>query len=268
MDTMHAPTLLLVDDEPSILAALRRLLRHDGYAILACADPLEALAVLAEQPVDVILTDQRMPGMSGVEFLRRVKEAYPDTVRIVLSGYTDLQFVTDAINEGAVYKFLTKPWDDEQLREQIRAAFRGKAIADENRRLTAALQAANVELERHAREVERQAGLLETTLDTLREVLAVIPWPILGVDDDGLIALANAAAEQLPGGDGAPLLGRTPADLLGEAVSTRLRATERDATELVVELAGRRYRVLCRPMARHSRSRGTLLVLMPEGARS
>lgn len=267
MSTPRAPTLMLVDDEPNILAALKRLLRHDGYTILSCDDPLQALAVLAEQPVDVILSDQRMPGMSGVEFLRRVKEAYPDTMRIVLSGYTDLQFVTDAINEGAVYKFLTKPWDDEQLREQIRAAFRSKDIADENRRLTLALQAANVELERHAREVERQAGLLETTLDTLWEVLAVIPWPILGVDEDGLIALANAAAEHLPGGDGAPLLGRAPAELLGETVSTWLGATDRDATETVVELAGRRYRVLRRPMGRHSRSRGMLLVLVPEDAR-
>jgi len=74
--------------------------------------------------VQVILSDQRMPGMSGTEFLSQVKEMYPDTVRIVLSGFTDLASVTESINRGAIYKFLTKPWDDDALRAQVLEAFR------------------------------------------------------------------------------------------------------------------------------------------------
>ena len=80
--------------------------------------------MLAENPVQVIGSDQRMPEMSGTEFLNVVKQLYPDTVRIILSGYTDLGVVTDSVNRGAVFKFLTKPWDDELLREQVRDAFR------------------------------------------------------------------------------------------------------------------------------------------------
>jgi diguanylate cyclase (GGDEF)-like protein/PAS domain S-box-containing protein len=116
-------TLLLVDDEPSILAALRRMLRRDGYRIVTAGSAREGLELLARQAVQVILSDQRMPEMNGAEFLVRVKELYPDTVRIVLSGYTELESILKAVNEGAIYKFLTKPWDDDLLRQHIRDAF-------------------------------------------------------------------------------------------------------------------------------------------------
>ena len=117
-------TILLVDDEPNIVRALSRTLRRDGYRILTANSPAEGLEVLAREAVDVIVSDQRMPGMSGTEFLSMVRDMYPNTVRIVLSGYTDLTTVTDAINRGAIYKFLTKPWEDEDLRKHIREAFR------------------------------------------------------------------------------------------------------------------------------------------------
>ncbi len=117
-------TLLIVDDEPNILNALRRLLRRESYEVLTASSPTEAFDLLARYDVQVIVSDQRMPEMSGTEFLARVKQLYPQTVRIVLSGYTDLESLTDAINRGAIYRFLVKPWNDESLRLQIREAFR------------------------------------------------------------------------------------------------------------------------------------------------
>ncbi|HZV65085.1 MAG TPA: EAL domain-containing protein [Telluria sp.] len=117
-------TLLLVDDEPSVLSSLQRLLRHDGYHIL-CADSAAAgFELLAQYDVQVIVCDQRMPNMSGTEFLGRVKEMYPDTFRIVLSGYTDLESIMQAVNKGAIYRFYTKPWDNKVLRKELRAAFK------------------------------------------------------------------------------------------------------------------------------------------------
>jgi diguanylate cyclase len=116
--------LLLVDDEENVLRALVRVLRRDGYVIHTATNATEGFELLAKNRVQVIVSDQRMPGISGTQFLSRVKEMYPDTMRIVLSGYTDLATLTDAINRGAIYKFLTKPWDDEDLRQQVQDAFR------------------------------------------------------------------------------------------------------------------------------------------------
>jgi CheY-like chemotaxis protein len=117
------PTLLLVDDEENILRALTRVLRSEGYRILTAASAHAGLELLRQHEVQVILSDQRMPEVSGTEFLSKVKRMYPDTVRIMLSGYSDAAAVTDAINRGTIYKFLTKPWNDEDIRLQVRGAF-------------------------------------------------------------------------------------------------------------------------------------------------
>lgn len=117
-------TLLLVDDEPGVLSALKRLLRRENYRILTASSGEEGLALLAEHEVGVILTDQRMPGMSGTEFLARARSMHPRAVRMVLSGYTGLESVTEAINRGEVFKFLTKPWEEKELLDAVREAFR------------------------------------------------------------------------------------------------------------------------------------------------
>jgi len=121
--SQDGPTLLLLDDEENILRALARLFRRDGYRVLAANNVQDAFDLLATNDVQVILSDQRMSDMSGTEFLGRVKRMYPGTVRLVLSGYTDLATVTEAINRGEIYRFLTKPWNDDELREHIRLAF-------------------------------------------------------------------------------------------------------------------------------------------------
>jgi CheY-like chemotaxis protein len=123
------PTLLLVDDEPSICSALTRSLRQDGYRILSAGSGEEALQLLALNAVQVIISDQRMPSMSGTEFLGKVARLYPATVRILLSGYTDLKVVTEGVNQGAVYQFISKPWDDDTLRQKVSDAFRRQRLA-------------------------------------------------------------------------------------------------------------------------------------------
>lgn len=117
-------TLLIVDDEPNNLSTLRRLLRREGYRVLTASGGQEGLNLLALNKVQVIISDQRMPNMSGTQFMRVVRELYPDTIRIVLSGFTDLAAVTDSVNQGELFKFMTKPWDDGELVRNIRDAFR------------------------------------------------------------------------------------------------------------------------------------------------
>jgi predicted signal transduction protein with EAL and GGDEF domain len=120
---LPAQTLLIVDDDVNVLSSLHRLFRRDGYHILTAQSPAEGFELLALHRVQVIVCDQRMPVMSGTEFLSKVKEMYPETIRIILSGYTGLEAVLDSINRGAIYRFYTKPWDDTQLRDNIRLAF-------------------------------------------------------------------------------------------------------------------------------------------------
>jgi response regulator RpfG family c-di-GMP phosphodiesterase len=196
--------LLLVDDEENILRSLNRLLRRDGYQILTASSGDEGLELLKEHDVGVILSDQRMPGMSGVEFLSKVKNSYPDNVRMVLSGYTDLQSVTDAINEGAIYKFLTKPWDDELLRTNVRKAFEHYEMAHENERLTEELRKVNVELEkanqRLASDNQQQSRVIDInqkSLHTAQEVLENLPVGVLGIAEDGMIAVLNHTAQEI-----------------------------------------------------------------------
>lgn len=115
--------LLLLDDEENVLRSLARLFRRDGYRILTASTVREAFDLLASHRPQVIVSDQRMADMPGTEFLSRVRDLYPDTVRLVLSGYTDLATITDAINRGAIYRFLVKPWNDDELRGHINDAF-------------------------------------------------------------------------------------------------------------------------------------------------
>ncbi|MCW8827019.1 MAG: EAL domain-containing protein [Gammaproteobacteria bacterium] len=116
-------TILIVDDEENILRSLKRLLRRDGYRIQTATHADEALELMAKNHVQVILSDMRMPGISGTELLKQIRDLYPDTIRMILSGYADISAVTEAVNSGWLYKFLVKPWDDDDLKHQIKDAF-------------------------------------------------------------------------------------------------------------------------------------------------
>ncbi len=117
-------TLLLVDDDADALDLLHGVLAQDGYQVLTARSAAEALELLALNDVQVIVCDQRMPAMSGSQFLDLVRGLHPDTLRIILSGYADLEAIIDAINCGAIYRFYKKPWTGDVIREDIRSAFR------------------------------------------------------------------------------------------------------------------------------------------------
>ncbi|MGY6277164.1 EAL domain-containing protein [Methylomonas sp. MgM2] len=120
--------VLLVDDEANILSSLKRLLRREGYIVLTACSGQQGLELMATHKVGVVISDARMPHMTGADFLSKVRQMHPDCVRIMLSGYTDIQAVTEAVNKGEIYKFLTKPWDSDDLRETVRKAFLYKEV--------------------------------------------------------------------------------------------------------------------------------------------
>ena len=113
--------LLVIDDEPDLVQSVIDLLRLE-YRVLGATRVSEGLQIMARESVHVVMTDQRLPGMTGVEFLKRVKETYPDTVRLLFTAYADIETVTDAINQGNVYGYISKPWDPQELRAMLRQA--------------------------------------------------------------------------------------------------------------------------------------------------
>lgn len=140
------PTVLIVDDEPNIVAALHRLLREPGYNIVTAGGGAEALAKLAGQTADLVISDMRMPEMSGAELLAEVARRWPDTVRIVLTGYADLETTVQAVNHGHIHYYFSKPWDSKELLATIRHALDVKLFEDERKRLLSLLEAKNREL--------------------------------------------------------------------------------------------------------------------------
>src|SRR5438477_7873051 len=130
-------TLLIVDDEEFVRNALARALRNEEFDVISADGPKAAWDAITTQPVDVVLSDFKMPRMNGLELLQRVREEYPDTIRIMLTGHADVDTVIGAVNGGEVYRFLTKPWNDEELKLVLRLAVAHLDSMRENRRLTA-----------------------------------------------------------------------------------------------------------------------------------
>ena len=145
---MDRKRLLVVDDEEEVRAALRQVLEADGYEISDAADGSAALTMLQMQPFEVVISDQIMPGMSGIDLLKLVRVRHPDVVRIMLTGDRDPETTLRSINESEVYRFVRKPWNNRDLRTIVHFAFEVARLQRENRRLT--------ELGRKQREVRKK----------------------------------------------------------------------------------------------------------------
>ena len=146
MNETTAATLLLVDDEPGILSALRRLLRKSGYVIHTAESGKAGLEILEQHPVDLVISDMRMPEMDGARFLEQVRARWPETTRLLLTGYSDVTSTIDAINRGEIYRYIAKPWNDDDLLLIVRDALERQRLTRENARLLTLTQAQNEEL--------------------------------------------------------------------------------------------------------------------------
>ncbi|MDH5472462.1 MAG: response regulator [Gammaproteobacteria bacterium] len=267
--------ILLVDDEENIISSLVRLLRRGGYTIFTANSGKAGLEILNGESVGVIVSDQRMPEMCGVEFLSKAKDICPETIRIMLSGYTDLTSVTDAINRGAIYKFLTKPWDDKLLKENIDNAFQQYELAHENQRLTSELKSANHELNNANKELaelneclSRYADINLRTLKISQEILENLPMGILGVGDDGMIALANQMAHQILSSVNGGMVGMPVEVILPKEISQCYQETSTSdkgfCGHIDTETKGT-INVFVNRLGKDSQAKGTIIVLMPKG---
>ncbi len=177
--------LLFVDDEPGILSALRRLVRKLDAKVFIAQGGAAGLEVLANNHIDLVVSDMRMPEMDGAQFLARVKELYPDTVRYLLTGYSDIGATINALNDGGIYRYLSKPWDDSELLEVISDGLKIKLLENEKnelvkltntqneslKTLNEELSELNQNLERkvveRTQEIEQTAQMLEVAYEEL-----------------------------------------------------------------------------------------------------
>src|SRR3954452_12629958 len=153
-------TLLVVDDEVDVLESLRHLF-HRSYRVMTASSGDQALDLLRNNDVHLILSDQRMPGMSGDVFLGHARKVQPDAIRMLFTGYADIQAVINAVNEGHIYRYILKPWDALELEGVIRQAAEQYEILADRKRLIAELQTANTQLTR-ANDNLAQAGQLKS----------------------------------------------------------------------------------------------------------
>src|SRR5438270_6770117 len=166
--------LLVVDDEAPILHALQRTFEAAGYEVCACADPAEALVKLEEHEYQVISADYMMPGMTGAEFLARARAKQPATIRILITAAHDFSAAVDAINNGEIFRILSKPWNRLELLGTVRQAFDTYALREKNRQLTELVQRQNGELAELNRGLERLVQ--ERTTNLLDGMVAVLDY--------------------------------------------------------------------------------------------
>ena len=151
---MHEHTVLFVDDEVNILKALQRLLRNEPMKVLTASRPQEAIDLLESTPAQVVVSDQRMPEMSGVDLLSTIRERNPDMVRMMLTGYTEMNIAVEAINRGEIYRLITKPWNDDELKATLRQAFDHYDLKGEIKRLNQVTREQNFKLQDMNRNLE------------------------------------------------------------------------------------------------------------------
>ena len=170
-------TLLVVDDEPDVVQSLQDLLRRE-YRVLGATRAREGLRLLLEQPVHVVMTDQRMPEISGVDFLRSVRRDRPEAIRLLFTGYADIKTVIDAINEGHVYRYITKPWDPDELLTILRQAGQQYDLLQERQQLLDDLRRKNQELEQANAELLQanvlKEGFINVASHELRTPLTIL----------------------------------------------------------------------------------------------
>ncbi len=259
--------VLLVDDEEKIIASLRRLLRREGYELVTANCGLEAITVLEAEPVPLVISDYRMPGMTGVELLREVRQRWPNTIRIILSGYSEVSTIIAAINEGEIYKFISKPWNDEEIKLHVRRALEQHELEEENRRLSRQIAAQNERLRELNKMLEQRVTDASTGLTTTQGLLENIGVGVLTVDEAGLIVGANERANEIISLGRSELIGMPAKVALPKVLYELVCApgvTDKGDASGRIQLDGKELQCRINPLGADRKSMGSVIALWEE----
>ena len=266
-------TVLCVDDEQNILHALKRLLRKEGYRLLTAGSGTEGLKILKENDVHLVISDQRMPEMSGTEFLAKIREDYPEVIRIVLTGYTEVDSITESINKGHIYKFILKPWNDYNLKLEIKQALEQYDLMRANKKLHETVLHQNEELTRINEHLEMlvqqrtmDLEIQNRALELSRAILQDLPIPIIGISSEMTIVLNNGKAEKLLFDNGTVELGRGVSEFFSSDVEEQIADALTTGTGDTIKgyrYQGAAYDLGIIPLSGRFRGKGVVMTLSP-----
>ncbi len=266
-------TVLCVDDEKNILQSLKRLLRKEDYRLLTASSGEEGLKVLEENDVHMVISDQRMPEMSGTEFLSAIKTQYPDVLRIILSGYTDVDSITESINKGHIYKFLLKPWNDQNLKLEIKQALEQYDLIQANKKLDKKvieqnneLKEINENLEKLVQERTKTLKIQNQALELSRAILEDLPFPVIGISSEGMIALINKKTMALSFNSGSIEVGRSLSDYFSKEVGKKVTEVLTSDAPCLIEgyrLSEATCDINLIPLSGRFRGKGLILTVYP-----
>jgi two-component system NtrC family sensor kinase len=202
--------ILCVDDEKKILTAIKRSFLDNDFEILNATSGPEGLEILRRvTPIQVVVSDFRMPGMNGVDFLKEVCKCWPETVRIIISGFADTAAIISAINEGKIFRFIPKPWNEDHLKTVIFDAIKQYCYHQENMELTQELRRKDIELQ----------GMKHKFRD-LQDIFSAFPIAVVSVDLNGMILHCNKKGSELFGKEGQEVIGMNRSDLFPDEMNT------------------------------------------------
>jgi response regulator RpfG family c-di-GMP phosphodiesterase len=269
----HQHTILCVDGEENILHSLKRLLRKEGYRFLTATSGEEALKILKENDVHLLISDHRMPKMSGTEFLATVKEGYPDVLRVILTGYTEVDTMTESINKGHIYKFFLKPWNDQNLKLEIKQALEQYDLIQANRALNEKIVEQNEELKRINENLEslvqertEDLEIQNQALELSHAILEDMPLPIIGVSTEQMIVLINQEVHSLLGSNKGIEIGKSLSDYFSSDVAEKMSealASNRSQVLKGYRLSDRAYDIDLAPLSGRFQGKGVIMVLKP-----
>lgn len=221
------PTVLTVDDEPSVLSALRRVFRAQGITTLQATSAAEGLALLTSHPVDLVISDMRMPGMDGAQFLEQVKASDESIGRILLTGYADISSTIAAINKGAIHRYIAKPWDDQDLVLVVREALTRRGLERQNAELTQLTKRQNEQLQEANRTLESR---VEARTAELQQINGMLDAAYEDLDNTFVLAV-NVFSSLMEMRGGHPGHARRVADLSKETAK-RLGLSDREVRDV------------------------------------